>query len=270
MSYESLLLEIDGPIAQVKFNRPEKANALDAKAWSELQKVFGTLDERDDVRVVILSGEGKHFCSGIDLSLLMSVTTDSDPACMARTREKLRKKILELQAAVSAIEICSKPVLAAVSGGCIGAGLDIISACDMRYSSDDAYFSIREIDMGMVADLGTLQRLPKIIPAGFVREMAFTGKNVDSKEAERTGLVNRCFTNKEQLMRGVVEVANTIAAKSPVAVRGTKHVLNHSREHSVSDGLEYVATWNAGMLLSEDLHAAFRAKMERKNPIFRN
>ncbi len=220
--------------------------------------------------MIVLSGEGKHFCSGIDLSLLMTVTKTNDPNCGARSRERLRKQILELQAPINAIEHCSKPVIASISGGCIGAGLDIVSACDLRYASQDAYFSIREIDMGMVADLGTLQRLPKLIAQGAVREMAFTGRNVSAPEAERLGLVNRCLEGKDELMQVVFEMAKTIASKSPVAIRGTKHILNHSRDHSVSDGLEYIATWNAGMLLSEDLQIAFQSKMEKKNPQFRN
>lgn len=270
MPYESLLLEVDNNIALVSFNRPEKANALNDVAWKELQAVFETLDESDDVRVIILTGEGKHFCSGIDLSLLMKVTTSPDSNCETRSREKLRKQILELQSPINAIENCSKPVIAAISGGCIGAGVDIICACDLRYATSESYFSIREIDMGMVADLGTLQRLPKLIPQGLVREMAFTGRNVYGPEAEKIGLTNKNLTDKEALLATVFEVAKTIASKSPVSIRGTKHNLNYSRDRSVSEGLEYAATWNAAMLVSEDLKVAFQAKMEKKAPRFRN
>jgi enoyl-CoA hydratase len=270
MPYESLLLEIENHIAHVKINRPEKANALNSLAWKELEDVFGELDENDEIRVIILSGEGKHFCSGIDLSLLMSVTSMADPNCEARSREKIRKQILALQAPINAIQDCSKPVIAAVTGGCIGAGVDIISACDLRYATRDSYFSIREIDMGMVADLGTLQRLPKLIPPGFVNEMAFTGRNVGGEEAEKIGLVNKCLNGNEELITVVLEVAKSIVSKSPVSIRGTKHILNHSRDHSVGDGLEYMATWNAAMLLSEDLRTAFRAKMDKTDPQFRD
>jgi enoyl-CoA hydratase len=269
MSYSNFLVETAGHIAHVRFNRPEKANALDQTSWNELEEIFGSLDEADNVRVIILSGEGKHFCSGIDLTLFGQLTSGSDQACEARTREKLRKQILALQAPINAIENCGKPVLAAVAGGCIGAGVDIISACDIRYCTQDAYFSIREIDMGMVADLGTLQRLPKLIPAGHVREMAFTGRNVGGTEAERIGLVNKIFQSNEALMHGVNEIALMIASKSPVSIRGTKHILNHSRDHSVADGLEYMATWNAAMLMSEDLKLAYKAKMDKKTAEFR-
>ncbi|MDQ6477392.1 crotonase/enoyl-CoA hydratase family protein [Dyadobacter sp. LHD-138] len=269
MNYETIFLTIENDIGYVKLNRPEKANALNQTAWHELKSIFEALDENDDVRVIMLSGEGKHFCSGIDLSLLLSVQNIAE-TCDARKREKLRKLILELQSPINAIENCSKPVIAAIHGGCIGAGVDIVSACDMRYATHEAYFSIKEIDMGMVADLGTLQRLPKLISEGMVREMAFTGRQVFGEEAEKIGLVNKSFESKDVLLEKVAAVAKTIAAKSPVSVRGTKHILNHSRDHSVADGLAYMATWNAAMLLSEDLHKAFQAQSEKRLPNFKS
>lgn len=270
MTYENLLLEVNNHVAHVRFNRPDKANALHHGAWNDLQQAFEMLDTREDVRVIILSGEGKHFCSGIDLTLFQDITAESDPACGARSREYIRREILKLQAPINAIEACCKPVIAAISGGCIGAGVDIISACDLRYATIDSYFSIREIDMGMVADLGTLQRLPRLIPHGIVREMAFTGRNVSGNEAEQIGLINKCTDGFASLTHTVNEVALNIAAKSPLAIRGTKHILNYSREHSIDDGLKYVATWNAGMLLSEDLRIAVQSKLERKEARFRN
>jgi len=267
--YETLLLTIENHIAQVKFNRSEKANALNDLAWMEMRTVFESLDTDEEVRVIVLSGEGKHFCSGIDLSLLMNIA-NSEEHCGARKRENLRKQIVNLQAAVSSIALCSKPVLAAISGGCIGAGVDIISACDMRYASEDAFFSIKEIDMGMVADLGTLQRLPNLIPDGIMRELAFTGRNLSGSEAEKIGLVNQCFDTRENLLKMVLEIAAVIASKSPVSIRGTKHILNYSRDHSIDEGLSYIATWNAAMLLSEDLNEALQSKMQKREPNFRN
>jgi enoyl-CoA hydratase len=265
---QTLLVTINNHIAHVKINRPEKANALDQTAWDEIETLFNELDENDEVRVVVIEGgESKHFCAGIDLSLLMSVS-QNDTTCDARRREKIRKDLLKLQAPINAIENCSKPVLAAIHGGCIGGGIDLVVACDMRYCTDDAYFSIKEIDMGMVADLGTLQRLPKLIGEGMVREMAFTGRNVAGKEAEKIGIVNRSFADKETMLDEVMKMAETIAAKSPVSVRGTKHILLHTRDHSVADGLNYIATWNAAMLLSNDLQEAFTAKMEKREATF--
>lgn len=267
MELTTLLLSIENHVAQLRFNRPQRANALNQTAWDELKSVFETLDEDDSVRVIVLSGEGKHFCSGIDLELLMSVAGLTE-ACEGRKRKKLRKQILALQAPINAIEQCSKPVIAAIHGGCIGGGVDIAAACDMRYCTKEAYFSIREIDMGMVADLGTLQRLPHIIPQGTLREIAYTGRSVFGPEAERMGLVNRAFETAEKMQESVAEVARQIAAKSPLSIRGTKHILNHSRDHSVADGLDYMATWNAAMLLSNDLMEAFQASMQKREAKF--
>ncbi len=265
---QTLLLTVNNHIAHVRINRPQKANALDAVALNEIEMLFNELDENDDVRVVVLEGgESKHFCAGIDLSLLMSVSQNKI-ACDARRREQIRKDVLKLQAPINAIENCSKPVLAAIHGGCIGGGIDLVTACDMRYCTDNAYFTIKEIDMGMVADLGTLQRLPKLIGEGMVREMAFTGRNVEGQEAEKIGIVNRSFADKETMLNEVMKIAETIATKSPVSVRGTKHILLHTREHSVADGLNYIATWNAAMLLSSDLKEAFTAKIEKREAKF--
>ena len=267
MSYQTFLVRIENHVAHVAFNRPDRANALNQTAWHEMKTIFEELDDNDDVRVVILSGEGKHFCGGIDLELLMSIGS-MNGKCEGRKREKLRRQVLELQAPINAIEQCSKPVLAAIHGGCIGGAVDIVTACDMRYCTDDAYFCIREIDMGMVADIGTLQRLPKLIASGIVREMAYTGRNVFGPEAERIGLANRSYADRPTLLTEVQQIAETIAKKSPLSIRGTKVILNHSRDHSVADGLDYMATWNAAMLLSTDLTEAFQAKIQKRESVF--
>ncbi|WP_259016854.1 crotonase/enoyl-CoA hydratase family protein [Emticicia fluvialis] len=265
---QTIKLTIQNHIAHVVLNRPEKANALNQTAWDELKDTFENLDENPEVRVIVLEGgESKHFCAGIDLSLLMSVA-QTDITCEGRRREKVRKDVLRLQAPVNAIENCSKPVLAAVHGGCIGGGLDIICACDIRYCTEDAFFTIKEIDMGMVADLGTLQRLPKLIGEGRVREMAYTGRHVGGKEAEKIGIVNSAYNDKATMMEEVFKLAATIAARSPLSIRGTKHILLHTRDHTVADGLNYMATWNAAMLLSNDLQEAFMAKSQKRDAGF--
>jgi enoyl-CoA hydratase len=261
-------VEIAHKIAQVSFNRPDKANALHMEAWIEMQTIFETLSQADDVRVIILSGEGNHFCSGIDLELLMSIGKFQDIPCPGKRSEKVRGLILTLQQTITAIERCSKPVLAAIHNGCIGGGLDIATACDMRYCTEDAYFMIKELDLGMVADLGTLQRLPKIIFPGMAAEMAYTGRKVFGPEARNIGLVNHCYTSKTTLMEAVMQIAATIASKSPLSIRGTKDVLHYSRDHSVADALNYMSTWNAAMLLSADLTEAFKATMEKRQPKF--
>ncbi|MBC7922023.1 MAG: crotonase/enoyl-CoA hydratase family protein [Ferruginibacter sp.] len=265
---QTLRVTIDERIAHVVIHRPDKANALDQTAWDELKATFENLDGLDEVRVIVLSGEGRHFCSGIDLRLLMSVAQNPNGAGDGRSREKLRKSIQRLQAPINAVERCGKPVIAAIHGGCIGAGIDLICGCDLRYGTDDAFFTIKEIDMGMVADLGTLQRLPKLIGEAVVREMAYTGRPVGGKEAKEIGLVNRTFPDRETLMTEVRQLAATIAAKSPLAIRGTKEMLNYARDHSVADGLNYIATWNAAMLLSADLTEAFQASTQKRPATF--
>jgi enoyl-CoA hydratase len=269
MTYETFILEYHDHIAHVHFNRPDKANALNGQAWEELKTLFQALDQEEEARVVVLSGNGKHFCAGIDLSLLLELGQQTQESCEGRRREKLRQHVLHLQSCIDAIERCRKPVLAAIHGGCIGGGVDIVAACDMRYCTEDAYFTVKEVDMGMVADLGTLQRLPKIIPDGMAREMAYTGRKVHGPEALRIGLVNQTFADRPDLIDGVMQLAAQIAHKSPLAVRGTKEMLLHARDHSVAEGLTYIATWNAATILSEDLTKAMQAQMTKQPPVFR-
>jgi enoyl-CoA hydratase len=268
MNYKYFSVQLENKIAHVAFNRPEKSNALHMEAWLEMQSIFETLSTTDEARVIILKGEGKNFCAGIDLELLMSVAQLNDIACSGKKSEKIRNLVLTLQKTVTAIEKCSKPVLAAVHGACIGGGVDIICACDIRYCSEDAYFTIKEIDLGMVADLGTLQRLPKLIAPGMAAELAYTGRKVHGTEAKSIALVNQYYASREELMEGVTAIASTIASKSPVSIRGTKEVLRYTRDHSVDDALNYMATWNAAMLLSNDLMEAFQSTMEKRKPNF--
>lgn len=270
MDYRSFTVTVSDHIAEVCFNRPEKANALHEPAWLELRDIFAGLDASSGARVVILGGHGRHFCAGIDLDLLMAINQQMQDSCEGRKRERLRRHILHLQSCIQAIEDCPLPVLAAVQGGCIGGGLDIISACDMRYAAAEAYFTVKEVDMGMVADLGTLQRLPRLISDGMAREMAYTARKVGAVEAQACGLVNQVYADTATLWEGVRNLAATIAAKSPLAIRGTKEMLRYARDHSVAEGLNYIATWNAGMILSEDLAAAFQASLTKKPAQFRD
>ncbi len=267
--YKTLLFEVKDQIADIRFNRPQQANAMNLDLWYEIKRAFEQVERSPEIRVAILSGEGRHFCSGIDLTLLQELL-DEDISCEARKREKLRLTILEMQDCLSAIERCRKPVLAAVHGGCIGGGVDVIAACDMRYCTSKAYFTIKEIDIGMTADVGTLQRLPHIIGDGILRELAYTGRKVSGKEAAEINLVNRYFDDQESLMTGVFSIAKTIAAKAPLAVRGTKEMILYSRDHSVADSLNYIATWNASMLLSSDLAENMTAMSEKRKPKFQD
>ncbi|UFQ96021.1 crotonase/enoyl-CoA hydratase family protein [Pseudomonas wenzhouensis] len=265
--YKAFRIELVGKIAHVQINRPDKVNAMNADFWREIIEIFQWVDDNDVVRVVVLSGAGKHFSSGIDLMLLASVGAQLGKD-VGRNATALRRKILELQASFNAVDNCRKPVLAAIQGYCIGGAIDLVSACDMRYCTVDAQFSIKEVDMGMAADVGTLQRLPRIIGDGMMRELAYTGRSIDGHEAVRIGLANRAYENHETLLAGVMEIAEQIAAKSPIAVRGTKEMIRYMRDHRVEDGLEYIATWNAAMLQSEDLRLAMAAHMTKQKPEF--
>ncbi|WP_271408178.1 crotonase/enoyl-CoA hydratase family protein [Pseudomonas sp. Q1-7] len=265
--YKAFRVELADKIAHVQINRPEKINAMNADFWKEIIEIFRDIEDNDEVRVVVLSGAGKHFSSGIDLMMLASVGAQLGPDA-GRNARTLRRKILELQASFNAVDSCSKPVIAAIQGYCLGGAIDLISACDMRYCTQDAQFSIKEIDIGMAADVGTLQRLPRIIGDGMMRELAYTGRTLDGAEAQRLGLVNRTYADQDALLDGVFGIAHQIAAKSPIAVRGTKEMIRYMRDHRVDDGLEYVATWNASMLQSADLRVAMAAHMSKQKPEF--
>lgn len=266
--YETFLVDVENYIAHVRFNRPEKANALNETAWDELEAIFTAFDTRPDVRVVVLSGEGKHFCAGIALEMLMGITQRFTTDDEGRKREQIRRNVHTLQAPINAIERCSKPVLAAIHGACVGGAIDITSACDMRYCAEGSFFAIEEINVGIVADLGTLQRLPKLIGEGIVRELAFSGRRMQAEEAAQRQFVNAVYPTKEAMIDAVMALARMIASRAPLAVRGTKQVLNYSRDHSVADGLEYVATWNAGMILSTDIAEAMSARLADRDPTF--
>ena len=268
--YETLKLTLDGHVATVSLNRGDKANAMNEAMWNELELCFDWLDTEPVVRVVILSGEGKHFCSGIDLSIFADLQQAAEGMDVARKSEALRRKILTLQGNLTAIEKCRKPVLAAVHSSCIGGGVDMISCCDMRYCSEQAVFSIKEVDLAMTADVGTLQRMPRIIGDGMLRELAYTGRDVLADEALSLGLVNKVYEDRESLLAGVEALAQSIAKKSPLAIRGTKEMLMYSRDHSVADGLNYIATWNAGMLSTDDVMKAVTASMSGEEAVFDN
>ena len=262
----TIAVRLDGAVAEISLNRPERSNALNEAMWQELREAMRWADATPEVRVVVLAGAGKNFCAGIDLAMLGGVAQAVAHADPARSREALRRLILDLQDCLSSIEACRKPVLAAIQGACIGGALDMVTCCDMRYAAADAVFSVKEVDVGMTADVGTLQRLPRLVPDGVARELAYTGRNVDAAEAAAIGLVNRVFPTHEELATGVMQIAQAIAAKSPLAIRGTKEMLNYGRDHSVADGLNYIATWNAAMLMSADLNEAMTAAKEKRPP----
>ena len=268
--FETLTVSLVDHIATIRLNRPDKANAMNLAMWHELRKAFQWVDATPAARVAILEGEGRAFTAGIDLQMMMSLGDSIQNDCEARTRENLRQVILDLQDTLTSLERCRKPVLAAIHGACVGGGIDLVCCADMRYASADANFCIKEIDIGMTADVGTLQRLPKLIGEGMARELAYTARTFSAAEAQQMRLVNRVFDSRDALLAGVREIASTIAAKSPLSVRGVKEMITYARDHSVADGLNYVATWNAAMLMSNDLQEAMMSHMGKRKPSFKD
>ncbi|KAG8390341.1 hypothetical protein BUALT_Bualt01G0073500 [Buddleja alternifolia] len=268
--YKTLKIKQQSPnslVFHLLINRPSRGNALSLDFFAEFPAALSSLDRNPDVGIIILSGSGRHFCTGIDLQTL-SGTISEETGDTGRKAEKLRREIKFMQRAVTAIEECRKPVIAAIHGACLGAGIDIITACDLRYCTENALFSVKEVDLAITADLGTLQRLPAIVGFGNAMELALTARRFSGLEAKELGLVNRVFSSKEALEEGVAEIADCIAAKSPIAVIGTKRVLIQAREMTLDQGLDYVATWNSGTLLSDDLKEATSAQLQKRKPLF--
>jgi enoyl-CoA hydratase len=267
---ETVTLSLEDHVATVRLNRPEKMNAMNLAMWHDIRRAFEYIDAQPEARVAVLEGEGRAFTSGIDLQMMMGLSGQIQDDCEGRMRESLRRVILDLQDTLTSLERCRKPVLAAVHGACVGGGIDLVTCADMRYCSADAWFSIKEIDIGMTADVGTLQRLPKLIGEGMARELAYTGRKFDAAEAREMRLVNRVFESPEALRSGVRAIALDIAAKAPLAVRGVKEMITYARDHTVADGLNYNATWNAAMLMSADLQEAMMAGMAKRAPAFKD
>lgn len=260
-------VERDGAVVRLVMNRPDKANGMTADFWTDLPRLMDALGRDETVRVAIISGEGRHFTGGMDLAAFADVAKlfDNEPG---RAAYAMRDLILKLQDAFNAIERARFPVIAAVHGACIGAGIDMITACDLRLSTSDAYFSIEEIHIGMAADVGTLQRLPKLIAPSVAAELAYTGRRFSAPEALSMGLLSQVLPDRDALLGAAGALARSIAAKSPLAIAGIKRNLAYARDHSVADGLDYIATWNAGVLRGGELMAAIQAKMAKSQAVF--
>ena len=253
-------------VATITLNRPEKRNAMSRDFWDGMKVAFGEIGEDPSVRAVVIASTGPHFTAGIDLVLLAELIEDSSGLEESRKREWLRRSILDFQESFSVMERARVPVLVAVQGGCIGGGMDMITAADMRYCTADAFFQVKEIEVGMTADVGTLQRLPRTMPDGLARELCYTGRRMTADEAQTCGFVNSVYPDHGTMLDEVAAIARRIAAHSPLAVTGTKEMLNYGRDHSIADGLNYIATWNAGMIVSDDLRKAAAAMQSREWP----
>lgn len=267
--YTYYLVEKKGPVAWVYLNRPEKKNAMNPPAWSEAPAVFDGLDKDPEVRAIVLAGKGEGFCAGIDLmSMVGEIPELMDPAQKGGVKARLIQRIYPLQETMTCIERCRKPVIAAVHGACIGAGLDMIAACDIRLGSADAVFSLREAAVGFVADVGVLQRLPHIVGQGITRELAFTAKNISADRARSILLLNAVYEDQAALMAGAEQMALEIAECSPLAVQASKEVLNYGVGKSIDDGLRYVASVSTNIIPSDDLFEAVTAFTEKRKPKF--
>ena len=270
MTYACFTVEIADHIAHIRFNRPDKANSMTMEFWNELPEAVDRISNDAQARVIVISSEGKHFTAGMDISVFMSGSLDGDAANAHVSAEAFRYKIKGLQETFSALERARQPVLAAIQGGAIGAGVDLATACDCRYASADAFFAVQETAIGMTADVGTFPRLVKLIPEGWARQMAYTAERLPAAKALQIGLVNEVFDSHEELLDGVMAIARKIAAHSPLAVAGCKAMANYSRDHSTADTLDYISVWNAAMLRPDDIREAYIAKGEKRAPVFDN
>ncbi|MCP3957908.1 MAG: crotonase/enoyl-CoA hydratase family protein [bacterium] len=269
--FSVLRFETSGPVAEVVLDRPDKLNAMAPVFFDEIRAAFEQVDADDAIRVAILRAEGRHFTAGLDLMAAADGVLKPDPAnadSPVTANTNLYRLIRDWQGSISAAERCRKPVIAAVHGHCIGGGVDLTTACDVRLCTADATFSIQETKLAIVADIGTLQRITAIVGKGMAREMAFTGKRVDADRALRCGLVNDVYPDQESLLAAAREMAAEIAANSPLAVQGAKQVLQYSEQHTIDEGLEYVARWNSSFLHSRDLVEAMTAFLEKRQPEF--
>ncbi len=266
--YTRLALTVEAGVATLTLNQPDEYNRMPAAFWDEFPAALTALDATGDVRALVIASTGKHFSAGMDLS----VFTDARGPELERGRagEAARRRLAGLQGVFSALESVRMPVLAAVQGGCVGGGVDLVAACDMRYCTDDAFFCVQEINIGLAADVGTLQRLPRLIPEGLMRELAYTGRRLTAPEALSAGLVNATFETQETMLEAVSELAREIATKSPLAISSTKHLLNYGRDHSIQETLDYQQLWMGAVPQGGEMATYFKARAEGKEPVYDN
>jgi len=266
MAYTVFEIERNAHVATVWLARPEARNAMGPAFWDELPRVMDELVTDDSVRAVVIAARGQHFTVGLDLKSMGGGIIEGGKGAGARKR--LLDFILKIQRTVTAVARCEKPVIAVAHGYCIGGGIDLLTACDIRFAAADVTFGIRETRMAMVADVGTLQRLPGIIGRGQVAELAFSGDDFGAERAYAMGFVNSVHPDQASALAAAQALAGRIAANSPLAVTGTKRVLEYCAGKSVEDGLTYVATWNAAFVASDDLEEAMKAFFAKRPPVF--
>ncbi len=268
-AYECFDVEIEHHVAHIRLKRPDAFNSMVRAFWNELPAIVKDINDNARARCIVISSTGKHFCSGMDLAVFGSGgTAGASDADRQTSGESFRYHVKVLQDAFSCLDEARMPVLVAIQGGCIGGAVDMTSACDIRYATTDAFFCIQEINIGMTADVGTFPRLCKLIPEGHVRELAYTGRRLTAQRAKEIGLVNEVFDTHEALLSYVMETAREIASKAPLAVAGSKVMINYARDHTIKDGLDYIALWNVGMFAPPHMQEAFKAKQEKREGNF--
>lgn len=267
MTYSCFDVQIKNQIAHIILNRPEKRNSMISAFWNELPEIVRDIDENAKARVIVISSTGPHFSSGLDVaSFVQPEITDPKEkrASEISAGAAFYGAVKNMQQTFTALQDCRLPVLAAIQGGCIGGGVDLITACDMRYATEDAFITIFETNIGMTADVGTFPRITKVIGDGLARELAYTGRRMPANEAKSAGLFNTVYKDQEALLGAVMEIAKEIASKAPLAIMGCKRMMNYSRDHSIEDSLDYIAIWNASMLQREEIFEAMKANAEKR------
>ena len=267
MTYTCFTVSIDDDIAHVQLTRPEKRNSMILAFWDELPAIVQDIDHNARARVIVISSTGPHFTAGLDIeafgSVDMGLTGDERSQRIARGAA-FYQLVRRMQRSFSTLADCRLPVLAAVQGGCIGGGVDLVTACDMRYATTEAFFSVEETNIGMTADVGTFPRLVRLIPDGVVRELCYTGRRMPADEAKSVGLVNAVYQSHDEMLAAVMEIAATIATKAPMAVYGCKRMIGYAHDHSTADALDYVGIWNASMFQPEEIAEAVAARTGKR------
>ena len=263
-------VSIEDGVAHIQLNRPEAMNAMNRAFWNELPAIVRDIDDNARARCIVISSTGKHFSAGMDLSVFTDGESVNPMAQADRQNaaESFRRHIHHLQDTFSCLDEARMPVIVAVQGGVIGGAVDFTSACDIRYAAADAFFVVQEINIGMTADVGTFPRLCKLIPEGWVRELAYTGRRLPAQKAREIGLVNEVFDTHEQVVAHALETAREIASKAPLAVAGSKVMINYARDHTIKDALDYIAVWNTSMFSPMHMAEAFAAKNEKREANF--
>lgn len=268
-NYSCFKVSVHDKVAHIQLNRPDAMNAMNKAFWNELPAIVRAIDGGALARVIVLSSTGKHFSAGMDLSVFSQEGAISHgQADRYVAAEAFRSNIRQIQASFNALEEARVPVLVALQGGVIGGAIDLISAADIRWCTQDAFFCIQEINIGMTADVGTFPRLQRLIPEGWVKEMAYTGRRLGAAQAQAIGLVNGVYASQAEMLDAVLATAREIASKNPVAVTGSKVLINYGRDHSTADTLDYIGVWNASMLAPPHMQEAFAAKAQKREPVF--